>query len=284
MIKFSILIPTFNNIDYLKLAINSIKKNSKYEHEIILHINDGSDGTLEYAQKEGLIYTYTGINVGLCSSINKAATKISTKYVLYVHDDMYLCTNWDEILEKEITNLDHDLFYLSGTNYELRDIDNQYKPGNSPEQFNPDLFHKFCMTKKDKDLQGSHWAPHIISKRLWDIVGGFSEEFDPGDGSDPDFCMKLWINNVRIFKSIDKFKVFHFGSKTTRNKKIVKNNGTKKFLLKYGFNPKFFRKYYLKGGAYSFFDGPLTDPKISIIQSLELFINKVKYFYYKLSS
>ena len=284
MIKFSILIPTFNNIDYLKLAINSIKKNSKYEHEIILHINDGSDGTLEYAQKEGLIYTYTNINVGLCSSINKAATKISTKYVLYVHDDMYLCTNWDEILEKEITNLDHDLFYLSGTNYELRDIDNQYKPGNSPEQFNPDLFHKFCMTKKDKDLQGSHWAPHIISKRLWDIVGGFSEEFDPGDGSDPDFCMKLWINNVRIFKSIDKFKVFHFGSRTTRNKKIVKNNGTKKFLLKYGFNPKFFRKYYLKGGAYSFFDGPLTDPKISIFQSLELFINKVKYFYYKLSS
>ena len=284
MIKFSILIPTFNNIDYLKLAINSIKKNSKYEHEIILHINDGSDGTLEYAQKEGLIYTYTNINVGLCSSINKAATKISTKYVLYVHDDMYLCTNWDEILEKEITNLDHDLFYLSGTNYESRDIDNQYKPGNSPEQFNPDLFHKFCMTKKDKDLQGSHWAPHIISKRLWDIVGGFSEEFDPGDGSDPDFCMKLWINNVRIFKSIDKFKVFHFGSRTTRNKKIVKNNGTKKFLLKYGFNPKFFRKYYLKGGAYSFFDGPLTDPKISIFQSLELFINKVKYFYYKLSS
>ena len=284
MIKFSILIPTFNNIEYLKLAINSIKINSKYEHEIIVHINEGSDGTLEYVQREGLIYTHSDINIGLCSSINKAATKISTQYVLYVHDDMYLCKNWDEILEKEITNLDNDLFYLSGTNYELHNIDNQYKPGNSPEQFNPDLFHKFCMTKKEKDLQGSHWAPHITSKRLWDIVGGFSEEFDPGDGSDPDFCMKLWINNVRIFKSIDKFKVFHFGSRTTRNKKIVKNNGTKKFLLKYGFNPKFFRKYYLKGGAYSIFDGPLTDPKISIIQSLELFINKLKYFYYKLSS
>ena len=284
MIKFSILIPTFNNIDYLKLVISSIKINSKYEHEIILHINDGSDGTLEYAQKEGIIYTHSDTNIGLCSSINKAATKITTKYVLYVHDDMYLCENWDEILEKEIKNLDNDLFYLSGTNYETRDIDNQYNPGNSPEQFKPDLFHKFCMTKKEKDLQGSHWAPHIISKRLWDIVGGFSEEFNPGDGSDPDFCMKLWINNVRIFKSIDKFKVFHFGSRTTRNKKIVRNNGTKKFLLKYGFNPKFFRKYYLKGGANSIFDGPLTEPKISIIQSLDLFINKIKYFYYKLSS
>ena len=283
MIQFSILIPTFNNLNYLKLAIKSIKENSKYKHEIILHVNDGSDGTLEYAKKEQLIYTHSETNIGLCSAINKAATKISTKYVLYVHDDMYLCKNWDEFLEKEIENLENDLFYLSGTNYEARDIDSQYNPGNSPEQFDPDLFHEFCIKNKEKDLQGSHWAPHIISKRLWDIVGGFSEEFNPGDGSDPDFCMKLWINNVRIFKSIDKFKVFHFGSRTTRNKRIVKNNGTKKFLLKYGFNPKFFRKYYLRGGANSVYDGPLTEPKKTLIHLLELFINRIKIFFYRLS-
>ena len=59
MIQFSILIPTFNNLNYLKLAIKSIKENSKYKHEIILHINDGSDGTLEYAKKEKLIYTHS---------------------------------------------------------------------------------------------------------------------------------------------------------------------------------------------------------------------------------
>ena len=88
MIKFSILIPTFNNLNYLKLAIKSIKENSKYDHEIILHINEGSDGTLGYAQQESLTYTHSDINIGLCSAINKAAVKISTKYVLYVHDDM----------------------------------------------------------------------------------------------------------------------------------------------------------------------------------------------------
>ena len=283
MIKFSILVPTYNNLDYLKLAINSIKENSKYNHEIILHINDGSDGTLDYAINNKLIYTHSKTNIGLCSSINKAATKISTKYVLYVHDDMYLCKNWDEILKKEIEILDDDLFYLSGTNYEIRDINKQYNPGNSPKKFDPEMFHQFCINKKGKDLQGSHWAPHIVSKRLWDIVGGFSEEFNPGDGSDPDFCMKLWINNVRIFKSIDEFKVFHFGSRTTRNEKIVKNNGTKKFLLKYGFNPKFFRKYYLRGGAKSVYNGPLNEPKKSLIYIFELFINKIKIFFYRLS-
>ncbi len=50
----SIVIPTYNNLDYLKLCLNSIKKNSKYSHEIKLHINDGSDGTLEFAKKNKL--------------------------------------------------------------------------------------------------------------------------------------------------------------------------------------------------------------------------------------
>ena len=48
----SILIPTFNNLNYLNLTIQSIKKNSSLNsHEILLHINDGSDGTLDFAKK-----------------------------------------------------------------------------------------------------------------------------------------------------------------------------------------------------------------------------------------
>ena len=47
----SIIIPTFNNLDYLKLAIESIKKNSKLPNEIILHINEGTDGTLDFVKK-----------------------------------------------------------------------------------------------------------------------------------------------------------------------------------------------------------------------------------------
>ena len=33
---FSILIPSYNNLDYLKVCIDSIKKNSKFVHEITL--------------------------------------------------------------------------------------------------------------------------------------------------------------------------------------------------------------------------------------------------------
>ena len=52
LLMFSIIIPTFNNIQYLKKCIESLKKNSKFNHEIIPHINIGSDGTEEYLIKQ----------------------------------------------------------------------------------------------------------------------------------------------------------------------------------------------------------------------------------------
>ena len=60
---FSILIPTFNNLEYLKICINSLKKNSLYNHEIILHINDGSDGTLEYVKQNDFKFTYSKFGI-----------------------------------------------------------------------------------------------------------------------------------------------------------------------------------------------------------------------------
>ena len=48
---FSILIPSFNNLDYLKICLKSIKKNSKFNHQIIIHSNIGSDGTLDFIKE-----------------------------------------------------------------------------------------------------------------------------------------------------------------------------------------------------------------------------------------
>ena len=39
---FSIIIPTFDNYEYLRLTLDSILKNSHYKHQIIIHIN-GND-------------------------------------------------------------------------------------------------------------------------------------------------------------------------------------------------------------------------------------------------
>ena len=276
--KLSIIIPTFNNLDYLKLFLRSLKINSSFDHEIILHINDGSDGTLKYAIDNTIKHTHSKTNIGLCSSMNKAYSLTTTDHILYAHDDMYFCKNWDIFLTDEINKQNDNQYYLSGTNVSTRHGLINYDCGSTYLDFDEKKFHNFCLQDQTPDLQSSHWAPHLIHKELWDKIGGFSEEFNPGDGSDPDFCMKLWKQNVRIFKGVSKFKVYHFNSLTTRNDKIILNNGTRTFLSKYGFNPKFFRKYYLRGNNSVIpFKGRLNNPKKNFTMFLDLTINKIKY-------
>ena len=280
--KVSILVPTYNNLNYLRLFIKSIQQNSNYNHQIILHVNDGSDGTLEYVKENKIEYTYSDSNIGLCSSLNKASKLVNTDYILYAHDDMFFCKNWDIFLEREVKSIKNNLFYLTGTNVSVNNGLINYDCGSTYETFNEKKFDEFCNNDKSLDLQGSHWAPHLIHKKLWNKIGGLSEEFNPGDGSDPDFCMKLWRENVRIFKAISKFKVYHFSSITTRKREINLNNGTKTFTLKYGFNPRFFRKYYLRGDDLKSYDGILKEPKMNFKMIIDYFINRFIYFYYKI--
>ena len=259
----SIVIPTYNNLDYLKLCLKSLEINSSFTHEIIIHINDGSDGTLDFVKSNNFKHTSSDNNIGLCSSINKAAKLVSNRYILYSHDDMYFCPNWDKVLLDEVKSLDHDHFYLSGTMIEP-------KSGHIVCDFGKDLdtFKEDELLSKYKNInfynhQGTHFAPHLVSKKMWDKVGGFSEEFNPGIGSDPDFNMKLWKEGVRIFKGLNDFKVYHFGSLTTRKKKnLIQNRGDKTFLKKWGITTKFFKKHYLKSKTK--YDGPLKEPNITL--------------------
>jgi len=56
---FPILIPTFNNFEYLKIYINSLKKNSFINHQIIVHVNEGTDVALEYLNNKFIEFTHT---------------------------------------------------------------------------------------------------------------------------------------------------------------------------------------------------------------------------------
>ena len=113
---FSIIIPTFNNLDYLKLCLKSIKKNSSFDHEIIIHINEGIDGTKSYLKKTNHKFTYSAKNEGVCVAFNEAVRKATKKYIVLAHDDMYFCPNWDKVFHSELSKLSDDSdFFLSGT-------------------------------------------------------------------------------------------------------------------------------------------------------------------------
>ena len=160
---FSIIIPTFNNIDYLKICIESIKKNSFYHsHEIIPHVNDGSDGTLDFLKNNSFIYTHTKYNSGICTGMNMAAQKSNTNYLLYAHDDFYFCPNWDFVLKKELDKIGHNKFYLSGTMVNNGQID--LNCGSDLKTFDEKKLLDEIDNFNYYDFQGSTWAPHLIHK------------------------------------------------------------------------------------------------------------------------
>ena len=281
---FSIIIPTLNNLSYLKLCIESIQKNSKYNHEIIPHVNVGTDGTLEYLKKNKIKFTYTKDNSGICKGMNLAAEKAKNEYILYAHDDFYFCPNWDDILKREIDKIGHNYFYLSGTMMHNGQID--FNCGNSVEEFDEKKFLSNYKKYNYYDFQGSTWAPHIIHKDIWNQVNGFSEEFYPGTGSDPDLNMKLWKLGVRIFKGINDFKVYHFGSIVTRkykgDSKTITESGSrggKIFLLKWGITIKFFRKFILRSD--SKYKGELSAPIKNIDYYYNYILSKLNFIYVK---
>ena len=218
---FSIFIPTWNNLSFLKLCVASIRKNSTYKHEILVHVNDGSDGTLEWVKAEGLKYTHSPENIG------------------------------DAALYDEIKAIGHKLFFLSATLIQPRpffckSVIAPANYGESVDTFDEARLLNEYQTLKHGDWQGATWPPNIVHKDIWDLVGGYSVEYSPGMYSDPDFSAKLWHAGVRLFKGVDKSRVYHFEARSTH--RIVKNDGSLQFLRKWGITSSSFMRDVLHRG------------------------------------
>jgi len=275
---FSLIIPTYNNLKYLKFCLESIKKNSKFNHEIIVYVNSSLDGTLEFVKSNSVKYLYNKTNVGLCKAVNEGVKISKFDYIIYAHDDMYFCPGWDIEFYNEIKKINVKDFFLSGTMIQPFKSFIHLDCGKQIENFDETKLLKEYKKIHFNDFQGSTWAPSLIPKNTWNKVGGFSEEYGPGLGSDPDFNMKLWKLGVRLFKGLGNCRVYHFSSVSLRKK--ISNNGSKTFLLKWGITIKFFRKYYLKSDTK--FDGILEEPKKNLIYYLDLFKCKLSFIFYKL--
>ena len=267
--KFSIVIPTWNNLAYLQLCIASILKNSTYQHQIIIHVNEGTDGTLEWVKAQANIdYTYSEKNVGVCYALNNCRSLLSTDYFLYMNDDMYACPEWDKYLAEEIIAIGHKQFFISATSIEPKAQSNcmiEKNYGTDLTSFQEDKLLAEYADLPMHDWQGATWPPNIVHKDIWDKVGGYSNEFSPGMYSDPDFSMKLWVAGIRYFKGVSKSRVYHFGSKSV--KRVTKNPGYHKFIAKWEMTNSTLSKYYLRRGEK--FDGPLSEAHVPMTAKIK---------------
>ncbi len=247
---FSILIPTWNNLALLQLCVSSIRQNSAHAHQIIVHVNDGSDGTLDWVRAQHLEHTCSPQNVGICLAVNEAAMHARHDYIVYLNDDMYCCPGWDTALLAKLDGIDTDLFMLSGTMIEPVDTGNPctivQDYGRDAADFAEQRLLLELPNYRKPDWYGATWPPTLVHRKWWFKVGGYSSEFSPGMSSDNDFSMKLWQAGCRIFLGVGDALVYHFQCKSTG--KVKKNDGGRQFLHKWGLRQSVFDRYYLRRG------------------------------------
>ncbi len=276
---FSIVIPTWNNLELLKVCVASLKKNSKYSHQIVLHINEGEDGTADWAESQNISFSHSQENIGICYAMNIARSLVQADYLVYFNDDMYACPDWDYWLYEAIKQQPTPYFFLSSTMIEPRYTGNScalapYDFGSGVDNFNESaLLQQFAQLDMP-DWNGATWPPSVLPVWLWDMVGGYSTELSPGMYSDPDFSMKLWHAGVREFKGVGKSRAYHFMSKSSSKLKKKRISGAQLFLNKWGMSSNVFTRFYLKRGAP--WQGTLTEPAKNCKLALKLLLNKIK--------
>lgn len=117
--KFSILIPVYNDEEYLKQCLDSVV-NQSYENIEIVIVNDGStDKSIEvindYAAKDKRIKVITQDNQGVCKARNKLIENASGEYVLFLDADDYIDCNLCSEMLNIIKNYNPDLITFDYT-------------------------------------------------------------------------------------------------------------------------------------------------------------------------
>jgi len=244
---FSIVIPSWNNLAYLKMCVASLKKNSSFEHEILVHLNEGSDGSLEWVKSQGIKYTHTSKNVGICLSVNHLVAQARRDWVLYMNDDMVAAPGWDKAFIEAIESVDTDLALFFGTLIQPENGGNgniiMQNFGGSPTDFDEGKFLLQYLADSRGDKEGAASQPTLVHKKWWSMLGGYSFEFSPGMSSDDDLLMKFWVAGCRNYRIVGGSRFYHFGAKSTG--RIKNTKGGRIFVMKWGVTQIEFNRLYL---------------------------------------
>jgi glycosyltransferase involved in cell wall biosynthesis len=95
-------ISTYNNLPYLKIAVESVRTNSYYKDApFIIHAENCTDGTDEWleenSEKYGLEYHIDKNEepIGIGGGMNFCAERVQTEYIMFLHSDFYVTKDWD---------------------------------------------------------------------------------------------------------------------------------------------------------------------------------------------
>ncbi len=220
--KITFVIPSRNNLEFLKLAYDSIRR-LVTKHEILV-LNDAStDGTQEWIasqqiQDEHLITYYNPgpERIGIVGMFDKGIEMARTEIIMAFHADMIVCSDFDKNILKHLQR---------GTVVSATRVEPPLHPegpekitrnyGIEPDEFNFDIWYQQSdKLKQDKVTEGI-FAPWCMYKEDFLTVGGHDELFAPQSKEDSDLFNRFVLNGYKVLQSWDAL-VYHFTSRGSR--------------------------------------------------------------------
>jgi glycosyltransferase involved in cell wall biosynthesis len=223
MEKITFVIPSRNNLEFLKLAYQSIR-NLKTKHEILVLDDASSDGTLEWLDSlndsDLIHYHNPGPNrIGIVGMFDKGIAMARTEIIFAFHADMIAGPNLDINILKHLTK---------GTIVSATRIEPPLHPpgqekitqdwGNEANDIKLGMLinsiERLERINKDKTSEGI-FAPWCMYKSDYLAIGGHDELFAPQSKEDSDLFNRFVLNGYKIIQSWDAL-VYHFTSRGSR--------------------------------------------------------------------
>jgi len=241
----SILIPSYNDLPYLKLLIKSIREHSTYDHEIVVVSDGSSDGTKKYCEADkNIIFKHLETNQGICTTTNLAVSMASSEWLFLMNSDMVVGPGWDVELIKHLgPNRVVSATCIEPGLVEVASIFHTLNCGVNADSFDWAQFRQASRTLYEDVIEPGVQYPFCISKELWNRVGGLDPAFNPGPFNDPDLFYRLALEGVEFIRSRSSL-IYHFSGVTFRRRdpeywQEAENQNFQIFLNKWGEEPKY---------------------------------------------
>lgn len=220
--KISILIPTYNNVNFMDWCLRALRSNTTTFLEILVHGNCGSEKLRNVCKKWAVDwYQSSSNNLGIAIPTNQLAKRSSGDYILYWNDDIYVAPDWDiELLKRVNPNIFYQ--YLTPVMFERQwsnpsmNAPNDF--GDSPENFREEEFiNTWKERRRIKQDIISCWGPPFLKRELWFHIGGFCEDYFPGWGTDSDIIAQIYnrainSNQPYEFRGVADCGLYHIQS------------------------------------------------------------------------
>lgn len=239
----SIIILTYNKLEYTKKCISSIREyTNKENYEIIVVDNNSSDNTREWLKNQGDIeYIFNKDNVGFPAGCNIGINKSKKDNdILLLNNDTIVTTNYLENLKRCLYS-DKNIGAVGPVSNSCpyyQNIEADYKDEKE--------LHSFA--KKYNISDSSRWEERqkligfcmLIKRQALEKTGILDERFSPGNYEDDDYSIRLLNSGYKLYLCKDAF-VHHFGSISFSNNKRFSellNKNEKQFKDKWGFTSR----------------------------------------------